>query len=126
MKISLSTTFTLDTQGRRYSDVMNNPKAPTGIMLEFFDDPDRQRRMIEAELHHDRPALAGVLKEFEELPAISKFFTTHKPQQTLRFRQAVGVAVRIVMVERLGWKTTGLKGSVAAKWFSRPERYAKA
>lgn len=44
-----------------------------------------------------------------------------------RFRQTVGVAIRLKM-ERLGWTTTGRKGSMGrfSSRFKRAERYARA
>jgi hypothetical protein len=121
----LTSIFSKHPVGRRYADVLSDPEAPSATMLQFFDVPDHQRRMIESELHHDRPPLAGVIKDFEDVPEIAKFFATHDRHRTLRFRQAVGVAVLIAM-ESLGWRTAGRKGYVAAKWFERPERYVPA
>ena len=45
-------TFLKDNQGRRFSDVVNNPDQPFSAVLEFFNDPNRQRRMEESEIHH--------------------------------------------------------------------------
>ena len=99
--------------------------------------------MIKSELHHERPPLVGVIKEFEALQEIDAFFSTHDTKQTSRFRQAVGVLVRIHM-EQQGWQKTGKKGSLGSKtkskldisaqppsqntsglskWFTRSERY---
>ncbi|WP_139228464.1 hypothetical protein [Planctomicrobium piriforme] len=99
--------------------------------------------MEDAELHHDRPPLAGVIRAFESQPEIAKYLATEHPRRTKRFRQAVGVIVRIVMEGR-GWKKTGRKGSLGVRatvargstrpgayhntgglafWFLRAERY---
>lgn len=141
--MSLDKLFGADRQGRTFADVQNDTRIPFPDVLRFFDDPDRQRRMVESELHHDRPALAGVIKEFEQQPDIKRFFETEDAHTTIRFRQAIGVVVRIVMGEH-GWKTTGRKGSLGtrrevapgttdggayqnagglSKWFTRAERY---
>ena len=53
--------FLQDRQGRTFADVLKDPQQPLDAVLAFFDDKDRQRRMVEAEIHHDRPALAGVV-----------------------------------------------------------------
>ena len=39
------------------------PEQPLDAVLAFFDDEARQRRMVEAEVHHDRPPLAGVVRK---------------------------------------------------------------
>ena len=134
--------FNNDAQGKRFADIVRDPRIDFGEVCSFFDDRDRVRRMIESEEHHDRPALAGVIREFESRPDIRQFFEKYGREGTGRFRQAVGVIVRIVM-ERRGWRTTGRKGSVGTPatsaagkrrlagrnkgglsiWFNRAERY---
>jgi len=133
--------FLEDTQGRTFSGILNNPEVPFDDVLKFFDSADRQRRMEESELHHDRAPLAGVVREFESLASVDQFLSEFHTKQTTRFRQAVGVLVRIIMEAR-GWEKTGRKGSLgvrAAKksrlpahntgglafWFLRAERYRK-
>ena len=132
--------FGEDPQGRTFADVMKDSDQPFDAVLEFFNDPDRQRRMEESELHHDRSPLAGVVRELESQPDINAFLTQIHANRSKRFRQAIGVVVRIIMQSR-GWKKTGRKGSLgvrAAKpdntspahntgglafWFIRGERY---
>ena len=53
--------FLQDRQGRTFADVLKDPQQPLDAVLAFFADKDRQRRMVEAKIHHDRPALAGVV-----------------------------------------------------------------
>ena len=135
--------FLRDRQGRTFADVLNAPEQPFDTVLDFFNDENRQRRMEESEIHHDRPALAGVVRELESQPAIDGFLSSKHPRRTKRLRQAVGVVVRMVM-ERLGWNKTGRKGSLGVRatvlprtatpgayhntgglafWFLRAERY---
>ena len=135
--------FLQDRQGRTFADVLNDPEQPLDAVLEFFSDEARHRRMEESEIHHDRPPLAGVVRELEAQPAIDGFLSAQHPRRTKRLRQAVGVVVRMVM-ERLGWKKTGKKGSLGVRvkvdhgtmtpgayhntgglafWFLRAERY---
>ena len=133
--------FLKDRQGKTFADVVNDPKQPFGELLEFFNNTDRQRRMEEAELHHDRAPLAGVVRELESLPAIDHFLAGVEIRRNTRFRQAVGVLVRIIM-ERRGWRKTGRKGSLGVRasrssgtpahntgglafWFIRAERYER-
>ncbi len=134
--------FLEDTQGRTFSDVVNNPEQPFKEVLEFFNDEARQRRMEESEIHHDRPPLAGVIREFESHPIIHRSLTETSDQKSKRLRQAVGVIVRIIMQAR-GWQKTGRKGSLGVRtsgkgvhlghntgglsfWFIRAERYVHA
>jgi hypothetical protein len=131
--------FLEDPQGRTYADVVNDPKQPFDVALEFFNDLNRQRRMEEAELHHDRSPLAGVVRELESVPEIDRFLAGAQVKRNNRFRQAIGVLVRVIM-ERRGWKKTGRKGSLGVRasgaartpahntgglafWFVRAERY---
>ena len=53
--------FLEDRQGKTFADVVNDSEQPFEDVLEFFDDANRQRRMEESELHHDRSPLAGVV-----------------------------------------------------------------
>ena len=135
--------FLADRHGRTFADVLNDPEQPFDAVLAFFNDKDRQRRMVESEVHHNRPPLAGVVRELEAQPSIDTFLSSQHPRRTKRLRQAVGVVVRMVM-ERQGWKSTGRKGSLGVRakvsprtptpgayhntgglafWFLRAERY---
>ena len=133
--------FLDDPQGKTFADVVNDPDQPFDAVLDFFDDADRQRRMEESELHHDRSPLAGVVREIESQPAIDRFLSGVHARRTTRFRQAIGVLVRIIM-ERRGWRKTGRKGSLGVRasgvastpahntgglafWFIRAERYER-
>ena len=135
--------FLQNRHGRTFSDVVNDSHLNFDAVLAFFNDPQRQARMEDAEVHHDRPPLAGVVREFEAHEEISKYLSSEHPRQTKRFRQAVGLIVRIVMEDR-GWQKTGRKGSLGVRaniargttrpgsyhntgglafWFLRAERY---
>jgi hypothetical protein len=137
--------FAEDRQGRTFSDVLADPEQPFDEVLGFFNNAERQRRMEESEIHHDRPALSGVIRELEAQPAIDRFLGAQHPRRTKRLRQAVGVIVRIIMEQR-GWKKTGRKGSLGVRagvakgtktpgayhntgglafWFLRAERYER-
>lgn len=133
--------FLDDRQGKTFADVVNDSSMPFDEVLRFFSDADRQRRMEESEIHHDRTPLAGVVRELESMPEVHRMFTTADPSRSKRLRQAIGVVVRIVM-ERRGWKRTGKKGSLGVRatkeietpyhntgglafWFIRAERYER-
>jgi hypothetical protein len=137
--------FLEDRQGRTFADVLNDDAQPLDQVLAFFNDKDRQRRMEESEIHHDRPALAGVVRELESLEAVDRFLGKMHPRLTKRLRQVVGVVVRMIMEGR-GWRKTGRKGSLGVRatvsgstsrpgtyhntgglafWFLRAERYER-
>jgi hypothetical protein len=131
--------FLSDRQGRTFLDVVTKSEKPFDAALAFFNDGDRQRRMEESEIHHDRAPLAGVVRELESVPAVNRFLGRIHPRRSQRFRQAIGVLIRMIM-ERRGWKKTGKKGSLGVRnsaaagrprhntgglafWFIRAERY---
>ena len=135
--------FLKDRQGRTFSDVVNDSELSFETVLDFFSDEGRQRRMEESEIHHDRPPLAGVVRELESVPPIDHFLASATPSRAKRLRQAVGVTVRIVM-ELRGWMKVGKKGCLGVRatrtrqklgpevshntgglalWFLRAERY---
>jgi hypothetical protein len=127
--------------GRTFADVVNGSPRLFDDVLAFFGDADRQRRMEDAEIHHDRPPLAGVVRELEALPGVDRFLSAVHPRRSKRLRQAIGVVVRIIMQAR-GWRKTGRKGSLGVRapasprqpghntgglafWFIRAERYER-
>lgn len=134
--------FLGDRQGKTFTDVVDDPDQLFDVVLEFFSDANRQRRMEESELHHDRAALAGVVRELESQPAIDRFLAGVDARRSTRLRQAIGVLVRMIM-ERRGWQKTGRKGSLGVRateaaptavhnsgglafWFIRAERYKRS
>lgn len=124
-------------------DVVSDAEQPFDVVLKFFSSANRQRRMEESEIHHNRSPLAGVVRELEAEPAVSHFLSEVHTARSKRLRQAIGVIVRIIM-ERRGWKKTGRKGSLGVRsvkatvraprhntgglafWFIRGERYEQA
>lgn len=131
--------FLEDRQGKKYTDVVNDPDLAFEEVLDFFSDSDRQRRMEDSEIHHDRAPLAGVVRELETHPMIDRFLGSIHPRRTKRLRQSIGVVIRMIM-EQLGWQKTGRKGSLGVRapasdatpyhntgglafWFLRAERY---
>ena len=133
--------FLKDRQGKTFVDVINEPDQTFDKVFEFFDDANRQQRMEESELHHDRSPLAGVVRDLESQPAIDRFLKGVHVRSSTRFRQAIGVLVRMIM-ERRGWQKTGRKGSLGVRapkseqtpthnsgglafWFVRAERYER-
>ena len=106
--------FLEDRQGIKFADVVNDPEQPFDSVLAFFNNADRQRRMEESELHHDRAALAGVVRELETRPEVDRLLTGVHARRSIRLRQAIGVLVRMIM-ELRGWQKTGKKGSLGVR-----------
>ena len=140
----LKSQFARDVQGHKFADVMDDQRISFADVLDFLDEPARRQRMLDSEVHHDRAPLAAVVRELEARPDVERFLSGHDADTTMRFRQAVGLAVRIVMGD-WGWATTKRKGSLGtrvatradlkttgsyrnsstslATWFLRAERY---
>ena len=127
--------------GNTFADVLNDASIPFDAVLAFFNDAQRQQRMEDAEIHHDRAPLAGVVRELEAVPVLGRCFETLDRRRGARLRQAIGVLVRMIMEHR-GWRTTGRKGSLGVPgrsdsgtpehnkgglslWFVRAERYQR-
>lgn len=124
--------FLGDPQVKRYKDVTHTDAARRAMedLLAFFDSPEIVRRMIESEKHHDRPPLAGVVKDLETvlLKQIDEALLVGDLAEgptAMRRNQIIGVIVRIVM-ETKGWKPNGKRGSLAglSTMFKRGERYS--
>lgn len=137
--------FVRDSQGKKFVGVVQDTRLNFGRLVSFFSCEARQVRMEDAELHHDRPALAGVIKELESDEWFGKFFSNYDAHTTYRARQAIGVITRLIMEAR-GWHKTGTKGALGqrgkvdvgdttpgayqnksglSRWFTRAERYKK-
>ena len=137
--------FLSDKQGSRFRDVVEDSRLDFQVVVDFFNESARQIRMEDSEEHHDRPALAGVVRELENTEPFMSFFRRHDGHTTRRVRQAIGVVVRMLM-EKRGWRKRGTKGSLGQRvsvrprtttpgayhntsglswWFTRSERYKK-
>lgn len=136
--------FLADRQGKGFSDVVEDSRYSFIEIIDFFNDVERKQRLCAAEKDHDQPALAGVIKEFESLPTVAEFFNNTDGHETQRFRQSIGVLVRMHM-EEMGWRTTGQKDPLGTRvkvapgttspgayhndeedlsyWFTQSERY---
>ena len=112
-------TFQSDPHASKYLKVLDEEALACDRLLELLNDPCSEHRLTDAEeLGH--AALNGIVRFLDEDPDIAPAV-----EANLRFRQAVGVAVRLKM-EELGWTKTGIKGPVASNNFSRAERYVAA
>lgn len=111
--------FLADSHAARYRDIVQGQPEGFARVLEILSDPEQQTELLAAE-RYGRPALAGIVKVVEADEAIAASLAA---PAGARFRQAVGVAVRLAM-ESLGWSRTGRKGPVrGAAQFKRAEHY---
>ena len=112
-------TFASDSHGAKYLKVLDDDASARDRFFEVLNDPCNEHRLVDAEeLGH--AALAGIVRFLDRDPQIRPVVATN-----LRFRQAVGVGVRLKM-EELGWVKTGIKGPIVSPHFSRAERYVAA
>lgn len=94
MSISYSE-FVSSRLGRPFSGVL--PEDLLKRLLVFLMDNRRIRRMDDAEIHHDRPAVAGVIVEIESHPEFREVLSNPE------FRKALGAMVFFLMTKR-GWR----------------------
>jgi hypothetical protein len=111
--------FLGDTQGRKYADVPREYPQLFDQIIAFFDDEDLHQRMVDAQIHHDRPPLCGVVADLEHEAWFDQHMRTTDAHKTTRLRQAIGVLVKVIM-EGYGFETTGKKGSLGTRAKVRP------
>ena len=95
--------FLKDRQGKRLSDVLNDPEQPFDALLDFFNREEPQRRMEDSETYDKKAPVAAVVRDLEALPDVQTFLSAGDPQRKKRFEQTFAVVVRMIM-ERLGWE----------------------
>lgn len=111
-----------DPHARLYAGQMDLYPEAAQAVLSILNDPLNEQRMVDVELLYERPALAGIVREIEANADIAPVLDSGPA--ALRFRQFVGVAVRLKM-EQMGWRKTGTKGAVTgSSRFTKAERYA--
>jgi hypothetical protein len=112
--------FAIDAHAAKYRAELDAHPVAVRRLLEILNDPAHEQRLVDAEMH-GLPALAGVVRYVESDPDIG--LVLHTGIQSNRFRQTVGVAVKLKMA-KLGWIATGRKGSVrGALHFTKSEHY---
>lgn len=111
--------FQSDPHGAKYLKNLDAYPAARDRLFELLNEPCNEHRLTDAEaLGH--PALDGIVRFLDADPAVGPVVATD-----LRFRQAVGVGVRLKM-EELGWSKSGIKGPLHSVNFKRAERYVVA
>lgn len=115
--------FLIDSHAAKYVVELESRPEAFERLFGLLNDPANEQRLVDAECH-GMPALTGVVRFIEGDPAIAGVLETGSA--ALRFRQAVGVAVKLKMA-RLGWVATGRKGAVrGAHYFAKAEHFAEA
>lgn len=110
--------FRRDPHARRYRGQLHDHPLAFKRLFELLNDPANEQRLMDAE-SYGKPALAGVVRFIEADPEIAALVESD------RFRQTVGVAIKLKMA-KLGWQKTGRKGTVSgARYFAKAERYTK-
>jgi len=112
--------FSSDPHAAKYrGELTRHPEAFVRL-FSLLNDPANEQRLIDAEMHN-LPALSGVVRFIEADPAIRPILA--EGRAGYRFRQTVGVALKLKMA-KLGWTTTGRKGTVkGAEHFTKAEHY---
>jgi hypothetical protein len=114
--------FVADRHASAYVPALEAHPMATNRLLGLLNDPENEQRLIHA-AELEQPALLGVSRFLE---ADSEIVTVLELGSAgYRFRQAVGVAIRLKM-EAFGWSTTGRKAAVSgARYFTKAECYSR-
>lgn len=112
-----------DRHGSTYvGELSDHPDAAAELFAILSDHDNAVRLVTASEL--GLSALSGIASRLEAAPAVARVLSGSPASP--RFRQAVGVAVRIRM-QALGWAPTGIKGVVVnARYFGKAERFTPA
>jgi len=112
--------FGKDAHAAKYQGELDAHADAFTRLFALLNDPANEQRLIDAEMH-GLPALSGIVRFIETDPTIGPILEAGS--HGFRFRQTVGVAVKLKMA-KLGWRTTGRKGKVTgARYFAKAERY---
>jgi len=115
--------FLSDPRGAKFRQVVGDPRINNFQQwLDFFNDPEIQRRMMDAEIHYGRPALAGVICEMEQdrSSPFKSFLASYDGHSTAAAHRAIGVIVLMAM-ERNGWRKSGKsRGSLGQRISTTP------
>ena len=114
--------FKRDSHAAKYVVELDCRPEAAERLFWLLNEPANEQRLEDAEMN-GMPALAGVARILEDDLVIGEVLETDPA--SLRFRQAVGVAIKLKMA-KLGWQTTGKKGAVrGSRHFTKAERYAQ-
>lgn len=112
--------FSHDSHAAKYRDELSRHPQAFVRLFALLNDVANEQRLMDAEMH-GLPALCGVVRFIEADPAIRPVLAEGRSGH--RFRQTVGVALKLKMA-KLGWTTTGRKGTAkGAEHFTKAEHY---
>jgi len=104
--------------------LLGNPKVPTQAVLDLLNQRDMTQGMCFVSREMEYPAVGAIVMALEKIPEIKEYFMKTPSADTVKFRQFIGMAVRLKMEEN-GYRKTGKKGSIGSfsKWLTRAEIY---
>ena len=112
--------FDRDPHAAKYRGEIDARPEVFDRLFDLLNDSANAQRLVDAEML-GLPALSGIVRFIEGDPVIARVLRAD--QGGNRFRQTVGVAVRLKM-ELLGWQKSGRKGAVrGSRYFTKAERY---
>jgi hypothetical protein len=112
--------FNQDPHAAKYRGELDRHPDAFADLFAILNEPANEQRLMDAEMH-GLPALTGVVRFIESEASINRILKSGP--SGFRFRQTVGVAIKLKMA-RLGWCTTGKKGVVkGAEHFTKAEHY---
>ena len=115
--------FKRDSHAAKYVIELDCRPEAADRLFWLLNNRANEQRLVDAEML-GMPALTGIVRFLEADPVIGEVLETDPV--ALRFRQAIGVAIKLKMAT-LGWHPTGKKGSVrGARHFTKAERYTHA
>lgn len=120
--VLLPEAFAEDPHAARYRSVLCAHPDAFSMVLRILNDPANEQRLQDAS-GHGRTALSGIERELTADPAVLAAIVDEDDGP--RFRQAVGVAIRLKM-ELLGWSTSGRRGPAGGNHFTKAEKYVRA
>ena len=106
--------FLADSHGARFQDVLKDADLDFISTIDWLNSSDVNTRLELAEIHFDMPAIAGILREYESMPRIKRYYESRDPKQTQRSRQAMGVLIKLHMIKK-GWAPTRTKGPLGRR-----------
>lgn len=114
--------FDRDPHAAKYRGEIDAHPEAFNRLFALLNDHANEHQLTSAE-SYGFPALSGVARFIEADPAIVRVLEAS--QDECRFRQAVGVAIKLKM-EKIGWAATGMTGIVRGScYFTKAERFVK-
>ena len=114
--------FDRDPHAAKYRGEIDAHPEAFNRLFALLNDHANEHQLTGAEIY-GFPALSGVARFIEADPVIVRVLEAS--QDGCRFRQAVGIAIRLKM-EKIGWTKAGKKGIVNGScYFTKAERYIK-